>query len=237
MPELTYDELLQQASTGDPQAQTQLGLILLQNSPREGAQWLRKAAVQGSSQALFHLSICYYHGKGVKKNMKKSVELLTQAAKLGNPSAEGSLGVLYYTGDGVDQDVEKGIYWITRGAEGGLAEAQCNLGIIFREQGKAAESIPWFRKSAALGFSRAQHFLAASYYTGDGVKANMKEAYKWWRKAAEQGLPDAQFNLGMCFMRGEGAEQSLPKAREWFHKAALQGHEQAIETLKFIGND
>lgn len=40
----------------------------------EAAKWWRKAAEQGDSQAQYKLSLCYYNGKGVKKDLKEALK-------------------------------------------------------------------------------------------------------------------------------------------------------------------
>src|SRR5437899_270355 len=58
--------------------------------------------------------------------------------------------------------------------------------------------------AAEQGDASAQLNLGNSYYNGQGVPQDYKEAMKWYRKAAEQGDVFAQFNLGIMFYHGQG---------------------------------
>ena len=90
----------------------------------------------------------------------------------------------------------------------------------------------YYRKWAERGNADAQNRLAFSYYEGEDVEKDLKEALKWWTKAAEQGLAKAQNNLGEMYLYGEGTEKDLDQARKWFRKAADQGHAEAKKNLE-----
>jgi TPR repeat protein len=50
----------------------------------------------------------------------------------------------------------------------------------------------WYRKAAEQGHGEAQHNLGTSYYYGNGVKKNHREAKKWLQKAERQGFSNYQ---------------------------------------------
>src|SRR5438477_197764 len=77
---------------------------------------------QGHSNSQYNLSVCYYYGIGVKKDVKKAVELYQRATEQEYADAQNNLGDCYYYGTGVGKDVKKA-------AEQGDADAQYNLGI------------------------------------------------------------------------------------------------------------
>ena len=77
------------------------------------------------------------------------------------------------------------------------------------------------------GNSEAQYQLGITYYIGDGVWPDNREAVKWYRKAAEQGHAKAQYKLGCAYSIGSGVKQDDKEAVKWFRKAAEQGNDEA----------
>jgi tetratricopeptide (TPR) repeat protein len=59
----------------------------------EGLEYLTKAAELGDAEAHYVLSVMYYKGEGVEKDIKKQVYHLEQAAIGGHPFARNNLGV------------------------------------------------------------------------------------------------------------------------------------------------
>ena len=59
----------------------------------------------------------------------------------------------------------------------------------------------------------AQSNLAISYYYGEGIAKDVKQAVKWWKLSANQGYHAAQVSLGNCYFDGEGVEQNFPSVK------------------------
>ena len=110
----------------------------------------------------------------------------------------------------------------------GDAAAQCSLGYWYETSEKdMASAVYWYRKSAELGYAKAQYNLGMCYYYGQGVSKDISKALKWWRRAAEQGLVDAQYNLAThisYYGDGDDVDKSIKEAVNWYRKAAEQGH-------------
>jgi hypothetical protein len=102
------------------------------------------------------------------------------------------------------------------------------------EDAKPEAYSPELVKDAEAGDAKAQYFLGASYYIGQGVAQDYKEAVKWLTKAAEQGNARGQYNLGTCYFKGQGATKDKDEAVKWLTKAAKQGNARALEKLKVI---
>ena len=62
---------------------------------------------------------CYEHGQGVKKNMKKALEMYRKAAENGDSSACCALGRFYESGILMEKSMEKAVMWYKKGAEAG----------------------------------------------------------------------------------------------------------------------
>src|SRR5437762_14201424 len=68
---------------------------------RLAAQWYRRAAEQGNSEAQDALGTKYLVGQGLEQNKEEAVKWFRKSARQGNGSAMYHLGVAYYNGDGV----------------------------------------------------------------------------------------------------------------------------------------
>ena len=90
-----------------------------------------------------------------------------------------------------------------------------------------AQAAKWLRKSADLGFARAQTSLGAMYAAGEGVPQSRAEAMRWMRLAADQGDAAARYDLGLMYCDGHGDPQDLVQAHMWLNLAAAQGLRQA----------
>ena len=53
-----------------------------------------RSAEQGDAEAQYNLGICYYNGRGVKKDTAEAVKCFRKAAKNGNSEAKAMLDVL-----------------------------------------------------------------------------------------------------------------------------------------------
>lgn len=104
--------LLKEAEAGDAKAQYKLGLafyegckgppaksstgiitvrIILRQNTSLAADWFRKSAAQGYSEAQFMLGKCYLVGNGVEKNKEEAMKWLKVATDQGNKEAEAEL--------------------------------------------------------------------------------------------------------------------------------------------------
>ena len=75
------------------------------------------------------------------------------------------LGWMYFNGAGVKQDKHEGFYWYLQAAMKDDSASMYSVGIIY-EYGQGAtkdmdKALAWLRKSAALGYKKAQDELAA----------------------------------------------------------------------------
>ena len=73
--------------------------------------------------------------------------------------------------------------------------------------------------------------IGLSYYEGDIVPKDYKEAFKCWSRAAEHGYTDAQLMVALCYLVGIGVEKDNKKAIEWYNKAAEHDHTATIKKI------
>jgi hypothetical protein len=84
---------------------------------------------------------------------------------------------------------------------------------------------------AQQGYAKAQASLGWMYYTGKGVKKDLKEAVKWFRLAAEQDHIIAENNLAVMYENGYGVPIDYKKAFIWYKKSAESGYSFAQYNL------
>ena len=109
---------------------------------------------------------------------------------------------------------------------GMLAVSGCAL------EAKPEPYSPELVKKAEAGDAEAQYKLGRSYYHGEGVAKDYKEAFKWITKSAEQGYAYGQYNLGLCYYEAVGIAKDKEEAVRWCTKAAEQGDEDAKKWLR-----
>lgn len=99
------------------------------------------------------LGLCYYHGRGVEKNMDKALSLIKEAAEHGSETAMTALGNDYRH----KNDYNKAIRWYRRAAHYGSKEGMLNLALCYdRGLGLAKNSHLaklWMYKAQKLGIN------------------------------------------------------------------------------------
>ena len=76
----------------------QYGMGLICESPKERAEWYKKAAVQGNKAAMLDLAQCYRSGDGVEKNDEAARKLYEELAAQGNSYAAYVMKKFYTSG-------------------------------------------------------------------------------------------------------------------------------------------
>ena len=146
-------------------------------------------ADQGDPWAQNDMGVCYFEGRGVKKDAAEAVKWFRLAADQKLESAQGALGDAYANGQGVKADHAEAVKWYRLAAEQNDAGAQSNLGVHYLAgQGVAkdeAEAVKWFRKAAEQNLADAQVNLGVAYWEGLGVPKDQVEAYAWFNLAAK----------------------------------------------------
>jgi len=136
-----------------------------------------------SAAKLFGLGQKYYRGEDVAQDDEEAAYYYKKAAELGHARAQLNLGMMYANGRGVPKDFDEAIYWIQQASDlaqlawhdaavveaaswlqaaagHGYTPASRTLELMTGNEKLGAKnsnnSIFWFRKSAALGNTRAQ---------------------------------------------------------------------------------
>ena len=106
-----------------------------------------------------------------------------------------------------------------------------DLGEQYLNKGDVERAVSCFKKSAEFGNAKAQRWLGACYFLGEGIREDKREAVKWYRLAADQGDAEAQWRLGNCYFWGEGIREDKREAVKWYRLAADQGDAEAQKEL------
>ncbi|OTB06660.1 hypothetical protein M426DRAFT_72152 [Hypoxylon sp. CI-4A] len=220
------------ASKNHPGAMTRLGKACLsgdlgENRYREGVKWLKRATESADTMynaAPYHLGTLYETGYGddIFKDESYAAELFTQAAELGHAEASFRMGDAYEHGRlSCPRDPALSVHFYTGAAEGGHAGAMMGLcawymvgadPILEKDEEEAYE---WARRSAELGFVKAQY--AVGYFTemGIGCRRDILEANVWYVKAADAGDERAKQRLAAirAAVSGGGAPMDVAPPR------------------------
>lgn len=160
-------DLLVAADEGDPQAQFELGYMLLwgQGRPRDvsaGLNLLFKAAIAGHPQAQVQIASRYLFGEYGAADGAEAIKWLNLSAKQNEPYALYYLGYCFYEGIGVLKNDEQAAAHLLRSAQMGNSEAQFQLGrfyyegVVFTENHEQAQS--WLQAAALQGHEDAKEF-------------------------------------------------------------------------------
>jgi TPR repeat protein len=158
-------DLLAAVEENDPQAQFELGYMLLFGLDRpknesDGLSLLLKAAIAGHPQAQVQIASHYLFDESGPTNGYEAFKWLSLSAKQTEPHALYLLGYAYYHGIGIVKNDEQA--------------ASCLL------------------RSAQLGNREAQFQLGQFYHQGVIVAENQEQAQSWLQAAALQGHRDAK---------------------------------------------
>ena len=93
---------------GDRRADYQLADIYFElGHPEKGAKQLRKCMDGGMKEAAYDYAMCLLYGDGVRRDVKKAVQLLEERRRSGDREAAEKLAYMYSVGFKVKRDAEK----------------------------------------------------------------------------------------------------------------------------------
>ncbi|KAH6610870.1 hypothetical protein Trco_000890 [Trichoderma cornu-damae] len=220
------------ASKRHPGAMTRLGKACLsgdlgEKRYREGIKWLKLAAEAADAQynaAPYQLACLYETGYGddIFRDLDYAAELFTQAAELGHPEANFRMGDAYEHGHlNCPRDPALSVHFYTGAAERGHAPAMMGLcawymvGAPPMLEKDEEEAYEWARRSADMGFVKAQY--AIGYFTemGIGCRRDILEANVWYVKAADAGDERAKQRLSIiqAAVSGQGTAMDVASSR------------------------
>ncbi len=81
-----------------------MGMGKTDENERQGFNYLKEAAEQGSVSAQYAVGWCYLYGRGTSINDSMAIEWLLKAAEFNNSDSQNSLGDCFLNGWGVTQN-------------------------------------------------------------------------------------------------------------------------------------
>ncbi len=131
------------ANSGNSTAQFRLGLLYymghgVPEDEKQAVFYWKKAASQGSVDAMFHLGSAYLFGNQAARTVpdpdREAATWYFQAASAGHAEAQYHLGLLFLAGKGVIDSRTEAARWMRKAAAQGHAEAKKALAVV--ETGK-----------------------------------------------------------------------------------------------------
>ncbi len=92
------------------------------------------------------------------------------------------------------------------------------------------KAVELFKKSADLGYAKAQSRYAYALDKGKGVDKDIDQAKIWYEKAAIQGSESSQFRLGNIYRKDGDYKPAL----KWLQKAANAGNAAAQNNVGYM---
>jgi len=219
------------ASSGDPFAQTRLGVMFeigLGTMPdlAQAQEWYRRAAADRYPPAMVLLASLYSHGQGVSQDREEAFRLLERAAGQGYAPAKTDLAVLYLSSpDGPRRDADA--VGLLRKAARRDPKAAFLLGWCYQHERGVKRDLTratqWYTKAANQRFAAAENNLGFLYETGGGVPADAATALGWYRRAAEHGLSDSTLTVAKLLLVGPESVRNRNGALVWFEIARRVG--------------
>lgn len=207
----------------------------------------KKAALKNNVHGINKIARAYRYGKGVKKNIYKSIQWYRKAAKLGSSFANNVLGKAYLNGDGVSINVAKGLRCLEVAAKIN-PNYQYELGKLYFDAKYFPQDLElsaiWLKK-ACDSFNSSQdqdsqaHYdayciLGKIYGTKNFSGYDFKKSLTYLTISARDGFvlqnysSEANYLLGRLYSEGIYIEKNLHKAIYFFTRCTDSG-------LEFIG--
>lgn len=244
------------AEQGDAIAQKNLAYFYLdgefvRKNRTEAFKWFTKAAEQGNEEAQFKLGALYYEGEEVEQNYEEALKWYRKSAEQGRAQSQYMMGEFYSNGIGVTRDDQEAVEWYKKAAKHAEKKTTYELGRLPQEVMRACKRLGlfyhegrgvtqsdevaarWYEKAGRLLMSMpdaAGDFcdLAESYFYGDGIHQDVKEALKWYKRAAQKNHPYAQRWLAEYYEEGKLLKQDYKEAYKWYSKLAKSGDIDAL---------
>ena len=207
---MTFDEIIKLAEEGDVEAMVAAvqefvwkehvdvkDSELIEEKTNE---YLLKAILRGSSDAMNQLGAMYAEGRMVEKDPKQAYLLYKMASERYNALAISNLGFCYLHGNGTEQNYEEAYKAFSKAALLGIGDAIVRLGDMFLKGLYVAKD----------------EYLAIELYT----RARNMSIDKLADWGMQQVYSDVCLRLADCYMNGIGMEKNV--------KAALTTYAEAV---------
>jgi TPR repeat protein len=192
------ERLLQDASDDSPEANAQLGLMLVHDKPEKAAGFLARATELGSAEGATNLAVCYVLEGGARTyeaQVRRALEEVGRAADAGDARSCFILAAACEQGALVPRDRPRSIALLERASDAGFPDACAALGQAYLQGVGLPRNHPraaaLFEKAGDGGNAAACAILGDMLRAGDGVARDEKRAYALTERACELGYAPA----------------------------------------------
>ncbi|MBR7005957.1 MAG: SEL1-like repeat protein [Candidatus Methanomethylophilaceae archaeon] len=198
---------------------------------------VRPFAEDGDGKALWRMGRAYRFGKGVPKDLEKSMEYMRAAMKNGAPGAGSDLFEMLNS-KGTEDAVKEIAEITTSAAAKGESWACRRMGTMYW-RGIGVETnfetaAEWMRNAVDKGNSFAPADLYDILCDMD-TEDSRKEMIELANKYAAKGEAWAMRRLGDAYRRGKGVEKNVDKSAEWLTLASKKNNASAACDLFDLG--
>ncbi len=176
---------------------------------------------EGNATAECFLGLCYYKGKGVKKDEYKAEELIKNASTNGDAVVQYKYGRFiksFYIDAGMGIEYYKTAFdAFLKSAEAGYVPAYYEVADVGYFVDKNRErGVYWYGKGADEGDVDCICALAVAYFNGSGVEQDYNKAIELWQRAYDLGNLGSLANIAKCYAKGLGVEIDYSKALKMY---------------------
>lgn len=179
---------------------------------------LSEYARQKNLTSLYLLGDACEHGRGLKEDLPRAVELYRFCVEENFVPAKMKLGILYLEGRGVERDLAKAAELLLPAAEAGYAEAEYALSRAYREQGKTTPAVNWLERAMKKKYPPAI-FAAYEHLKDTADESRRTRAEQLLKLAADLNYPPALLEI----YASQPGEQRTPEAIAYLTRAAERG--------------
>jgi hypothetical protein len=203
--------------------------IPLEETIRQGVEYLKKAADQGFVNAEVTYANLLFAGLGMSTDLKEALAYYKKAADKGDRASQYQCGVLYGNEEG---NSEQALYYFNLAAMQEEPRALYNCYLLFSGnngiQQDMKKALLYLSKAVRLGFPPALCDQGFRFFMGDEVPMNKKQAFEYFEQAAKQGNPNAHYCCAFMLSQGEGVQKNVRKALTHLQSAIVSAEDDLV---------
>ena len=217
------------AEAGHPDAQFELGLILLNKRDLSwmagsSSAWLNHRADQEKSL----VAVLFPAGFESDGDPADAYAWLLRAAEAGKAEAQANVGWLRLRGIGCGRDRAEAHRWLSAAAGHDISQAALGLaeyyGTADATDQDLAQSALWAKKASKLGNASGSHRYGLALRDGTGIERDLLEAERYLAVAVEQGHPTAAYDGAVLALARNASASEVQALIERLRLCAKRNH-------------
>lgn len=168
--------------------------------------------------------LCYYYGKGTKKNEDLVFKYYKEGALLGDKVCLHNVGFCYQKGIGVAIDDAEAIKWYEKAIEQNYSLSLYALGLCYRNGNVVdvdyEKSLELIKRAADNNYSQAMAELGRMYILGEYVDFDSELGYYYAKASADLDNKYGYYYTGVCYENGIGVNENIELALDYYEKAS-----------------